>query len=63
MSADELNVNCEIVSKILVEDFFMRKFCAKMVTEDLSKEQKFNRIFITQDCFEQVEGVQLSLVM
>ncbi len=33
---DEVNINCETIRQILVEDFFMRKLYVKVVQKNLS---------------------------
>ena len=40
-----MNIDREIVRKILTEDLDMRKVCAKMITKELTKEQKQRRVF------------------
>jgi len=43
--AEQMNIDREIVRKILTEDLDMRKVCAKMITKELTKEQKQRRVF------------------
>ena len=43
--AEEVNIDREIVRKILTEDLDMRKVCAKLVLKELTKEQKQRRVF------------------
>jgi hypothetical protein len=38
--AEQVNIDREIVRKILTEDLDMRKVCAKMVPKELTEEQK-----------------------
>ena len=40
MIADELGMNCEQVWRIIMEDLWMRKICAKMVPRLLNEGQK-----------------------
>jgi len=40
-----VNIDREIVRKILTEDLNMRKVCAKMVPKELTEEQKPRRVF------------------
>lgn len=44
MLSDELNINRETVRKILVKDVCMKIICAKMVSKNLSEEQKHVRM-------------------
>lgn len=55
MLTDEVSLKRETVRKILTDDLSMKKLCAKMVTKNLSAEQKHERMSISQDCLEQVE--------
>jgi hypothetical protein len=43
MIAEELNVDKEVVRKILTENLKMKKVCAKMVPKNFSEDQKLNR--------------------
>ena len=43
--AEQVNIDREIVRKILTEDLDMRKVCAKMVPKELTEEQKQRRVF------------------
>ncbi|XP_050522590.1 protein GVQW3-like [Daktulosphaira vitifoliae] len=56
MVSSELGINRETVRQILINDFGMRKVCAKMVPKNLSAEQKQHRMALAQDCLEQVEN-------
>lgn len=46
---DELNINRDTVRKIVVEDLCTKKLCEKIISTNLSEEQK-------QDCLEQVKN-------
>ena len=41
----QVNIDRERVRKILTEDLDMRKVCAKMVSIELTEEQKQRRVF------------------
>jgi len=43
--AKQVNIDRETVRKILTEDLDMRKVCAKMVSKELTEEQKQRRVF------------------
>jgi len=43
--AEQVNIDGETVRKILTEDLDMRKVCAKMVSKELTKQQKQRRVF------------------
>jgi len=43
--AEQVNIDREIVRKILTEDLDMRKVCAKMVPKEFTEEQKRRRVF------------------
>jgi len=43
--AEQENIDRETVRKILTEDLHMRKVCAKMVSKELTEEQKQRRGF------------------
>jgi len=43
--AEHVNIDREIVRKILTEDLDMGKVCAKMVPQELTEEQKQRRVF------------------
>ena len=43
--AAQVNIDRETVRKILIEDLDMRKVCAKMVSKELTEEQKSRRVF------------------
>ena len=43
MIADELEINCDSVWKIITEDLGMRKICAKMVCQDILEHLKLSQ--------------------
>jgi hypothetical protein len=43
--AEQVNVDREVVGKILTEDLDMRKVCAKMVSKELAEKQKNKAVF------------------
>ena len=43
--AEQVNIDRETVRKILTEDLDMRKVCAKIVSIELTEEQKQRRVF------------------
>jgi len=43
--AEQVSIDRETVRKIVTENLDMRKVCAKMVPEELTKEQKQRRVF------------------
>ena len=45
MIADEVNMNRETVHLILSEELGMREICAKMVTRNLTEQQRVERSF------------------
>jgi len=45
MIANEVNMNRESVRLILSEELGMRKICAKMVTRNLTEQQRVERSF------------------
>ena len=49
---EHVNINIEIVRKIVTEDLGMRKVCAEMVSKDLTEEQKQKSVTICQDLLE-----------
>ena len=55
MIADELNMNSDRVWRIITEDLWMRKVCAKMVPRLLNDGQKENRVQVCQDILKQLE--------
>jgi len=44
--AEQVNIDRETARKILTEDLDMRKVCAKMVSKELTEEQKQRRVTI-----------------
>jgi len=50
--AEQVNIDRETVRKILTEILDMRKMCAKMVSKELTEEQKQRRVFsyYTNNC-------------
>jgi len=55
--AEQVNTDRETVRKILNEDLDMRKVCAKMVTKQLTEEQKQRRVTICQDLLERQNDI------
>jgi len=55
--AEQVNIDREIVRKILTEDLDMRKVCAKMVPKELTKEQKQRRVTICHDLLERQDDI------
>ena len=53
--AEQVNIDRETVRKILTED--MRKVCAKMVSKELTEEQKQRRVTICQDLLERQDDI------
>ena len=43
--AEQVNIDREIVRKILTEDLDMRKVCAKMIPKELTEEQRQRGVF------------------
>ena len=56
MIADEVNVNREAVRRILTEELGMRKICAKMVSRNLTEQQRDARVSVCVEPLEQVEA-------
>jgi len=56
MIADEVNVNREAVRRILTEELGMRKICAKMVSRNLTEQQRDARVSVCAELLEQVEA-------
>jgi len=56
-TAEQVNIDREIVKKILTEDLDMRKVCAKMVAKELTEEQKQRRVTICQDLLERQDDI------
>jgi len=52
-----VNIDRETVRKSLTEDLDMRKVCAKMVSKELTKEQKQSRVTICQDLLERQDDI------
>ena len=55
MLADELEINCDSVWKIITEDLGMRKICAKMVPKLLDNAQKERHMEACQDILEHLQ--------
>jgi len=55
--AEQVNIDREIVRKILTEDLDMRKGCAKMVPKELTEEQKQKRVTICPDFVERQDDI------
>ena len=55
--AKQVNIDIETVKKILTEDLDMRKVCAKMVSKELTEEQKQRRVTICQDILERQDDI------
>ena len=55
MIADELDINSERVWRIITEDLWMRKICAKTVSRLLNEGQKERRVQVCQDILELLE--------
>jgi len=53
---EEVNMDRERVRRILSEELYMRKFCAKMVPKVLSDEQKERRKEMCLDLFKSIEN-------
>ena len=49
MIVEETGLDRNAVHRILTDHLYMRKICAKLVPENLSVEQKANRLEICQD--------------
>jgi len=56
-TAEQVNIDKEKVREILTEDLDMRKVCAKMVSKELTKEQKQRSITICQDLLERQDDI------
>ena len=54
MIADEVNVNREVVRRILTVELGMRKICTKMVPRNLTEQQRDARVSICAEMLEQV---------
>jgi len=52
-----MNISRETSRKILTEDLYMRKVCAKMVPKELTEEQKQRRVTIYQDLLERQDDI------
>jgi len=52
-----VNIDRETVRKILAEDLDMRKVCAKMVSKELTEEQKQRRVTICQGLLERQDDI------
>jgi len=55
--AEQVNIDGEIVRKILTEDLDMRKVCVKMVPKELTEDQKQRRVTICQDLLERQDDI------
>jgi len=55
--AEQVNIDREIVRKILTEDLGMRTVCAKMVPKELTEEEKQRRVTIFQDVLERQDDI------
>ena len=55
--AEQVNIDRETVRKILTEVLDMRKVCAKMVSKELTEEQKQRRVTICQDLLERQDDI------
>jgi len=55
--AEQVNIDREIVKKILNEDLDMRKVYAKKVPKELTEEQKQRRVTICQDLLERQDDI------
>jgi len=55
MISNELNLNRFTVHQILIQDFDMKKVCAKMVPKNLTTEQKANRRDVCLDHLDHLE--------
>ena len=60
--AEQVSIDSETVRRILTEDLYMRKVCAKMVPNELTEEQKQRRVTIFQDLLERQDDI-LGLVI
>ena len=56
MIADEVNLNPEAVRRILTEELWMRKVCAKMVPRNLTEQQRDARVSVCAGLLEQAEA-------
>ena len=56
MIADEVNVNWEVVRRILTEELGKRKISAKMVPRNLTEQQRDARVSLCAELLEQVEA-------
>ena len=54
MMAEELNINHELVSNILLEELHMHKVCTKIVPKLLSDDQKQHCIQVCKDMLERI---------
>ena len=50
--ADQVNIDREIVWKVLTEDFGICKVCAKIFPKELTDEQKQRRVELCTDLLE-----------
>jgi len=55
--AEQVNIDRETVRKILNEDLDRRKVCSKMVSKELTEEQKQRRVTICQDLLERQDDI------
>ena len=55
MIGSELNLNRFTVHQILTQDLDMRKVCAKMISENLTIEQKVSRRDVCLDLLDRLE--------
>ena len=54
---EQVNIDKETGRNILTEDLDMRKVCAKMVSKELTEEQKQRRVTICQDILERQDDI------
>jgi len=55
--AEQVNINRETARKILTGDLDMRKVCAKMVSKELTEEQKQRRVTKCQHLLERHDDI------
>ena len=54
---EQVNIDRDTIRKILTEDLYMRKVCARMVPKELTEEQKQRRVTICQELLERQDGI------
>ena len=56
LMAEEVGLLKTDVHRIITEDLYMRKICAKLVPKNLSDEQKDNRVLVSRELLDRVKS-------